>query len=396
VPDVSPERFAAWFDELAAIGRGPDGWNRLAWTDGEEEARRWFTRVAEGLDLAVEQDGAGNLWAVAVGGDRDRPWVAAGSHLDTQPAGGAYDGALGVVCALEAAAALRDAGAVGGRPLAVAAFVDEEGARFDTPTYGSLAISGRLDVDRALAALGDEAGRYGVDRDSLVASRAQLRRIACFLEVHVEQGRSLVDRGLALGVASVLAPRQRWRAVFTGEANHAGTTPMAGRRDALVAAAGFVLAAERAAAARPGAVATVGRIEAWPGSTNSIPGRVSASLDARALDVQTVDAIVGELRAGFPEATFTAEARSDGARFDEDMRRRLAGAADARGIPAGELPSYAGHDAGILAADVPAAMLFVRNPTGASHTPAEAADRDDCVAAAQVLTDVLADVLAEP
>jgi N-carbamoyl-L-amino-acid hydrolase len=393
MPEVSRERFVSWFGELAAIGRTETGWNRLAWTPTEAEARAWFSRTATGIGLAVEQDGAGTLWAVT--GDADRgPWVCAGSHLDTQPDGGAYDGALGVVAALEAAAAVLESDAGRRHPLAVVAFVDEEGARFRTPTFASQAITGRLDIDHVLDVMGDAPAIYGVTRDSLAESRRQLDRVRCFLEVHVEQGRSLVDRGLALGIADVLAPRQRWRVEFTGEANHAGTTSMRDRRDALLPAARFVLAVDEVARARPDAVATVGRVDVHPGSTNSIPGQVALSLDVRALEVDTVNQMVDELRSRFAEAEFSSESRNDGAGFDRGLRDRLRDAAAAREVAAGDLPSYAGHDAGILAPERPAAMLFVRNPTGASHTPAESASEADCIAAAQVLTDALAGELA--
>jgi beta-ureidopropionase / N-carbamoyl-L-amino-acid hydrolase len=391
--DVSRERFQSWFGELAAIGSSETGWNRLAWSPFEAEARAWFTRTAESIGLGVQQDGAGTLWAVTDDADRG-PWVCAGSHLDTQPNGGAYDGALGVVSALVAAAALIEAGSPRRHPLAVVAFVDEEGARFRTPTFASLAITGRLDVDHVLEVMGDAPAIYDVTRDSLLASRSQLGRIRCFLEVHVEQGRSLVDRGLALGIADVLAPRQRGRVEFEGEANHAGTTAMAGRRDALLPAARFVLAVDEIARARAGAVGTVGKIEVSPGSTNSIPGHVAASLDVRALERETVATMVDELRGRFGAATFGMESSNDGARFDDDLRGRLSEAAASRGMAAGDLPSYAGHDAGILAPHVPSAMLFVRNPTGASHTPAESASEADCLAACQVLCDALAATLA--
>ena len=164
----------------------------------------------------------------------------------------------------------------------------------------------------------------------------------------MEQGLNLAERDLTLGVATVLAPRQRWQVVFRGQANHAGTTAMAGRRDALVEAAAFVLAVEASARARTGAVATVGRLEVLPGSTNSIPGRVTCSLDVRALEAAAVDEIVTELRARFGDAEFSRESRNDGAQFDPGLRALLATAAAERTIPTGDLPSYAGHDAGIL------------------------------------------------
>lgn len=393
MPTVSRQRFLTWFAELADIGRTETGWNRVAWTPLEIEAQEWFRREAEGVGLEVRKDGAGSLWAVEPGAG-DGPYVCAGSHLDTQPDGGAYDGALGMVCALEAVAAVRESGEADRRPLAVIAFVDEEGARFSTACFASRAIAGALDVDAVLAAMGDAPKIHGVSRESLLASRAELARVACFLEVHVEQGKALVDRGQALGIADVLAPRRRYRAEFDGESNHAGTTPMAGRRDALVAAARFVLAVDEAARARPGAVATVGRVSIAPGSTNSIPGRVVCSLDVRALDGATIDAVIDDLRGRVGDAVIVQESTSAGATFDEGLRAALYRSAGASGVSAGDLPSYAGHDAGILAASVPSAMVFVRNPTGASHTPAEFASDDDCVAAAEVLAGALAEIAA--
>lgn len=391
--EVSRERFVSWFGELAAIGRSDSGWNRVAWTSLEAEARAWFSGTAAGIGLEVRQDGAGTLWAVTPDAD-DGPWVCAGSHLDTQPDGGAYDGALGIVSALEAAAALLESGVPRRHPLAVVAFVDEEGARFRTPTFASLAITGGLDIDHVLEVMGDAPAIYGVTRESLAASRSQLDRVRAFFEVHVEQGRALAGRDLTLGIADVLAPRQRWRVEFAGEANHAGTTSMADRRDALLPAARFVLAVDEVARSRDGAVGTVGRVEVQPGSTNSVPGRVAVSLDVRALAVDVLDGMVAELRDRFPQAAFGRESSNDGARFDPVLRASLADAARDRGVAAGDLPSYAGHDAGILATERPAAMVFVRNPTGASHVATESASEADCLAAVQVLTDAIRGELA--
>jgi beta-ureidopropionase / N-carbamoyl-L-amino-acid hydrolase len=391
MPAVSRERFLRWFSELADIGRTDAGWNRVAWTPLEVEAQEWFRGAAQSIGLEVRKDGAGSLWAVTPGAG-DGPYVCAGSHVDTQPDGGAYDGALGVVCALEAVAAVLESDAPRSQPLAVISFVDEEGARFRTACFASRAIAGELDVDAVLDAMGDAPKIHGVTRESLLASRGELRRVGSFLEVHVEQGKALVDRGQALGIADVLAPRSRYRALFEGESNHAGTTPMAGRRDALVEAARFILAVDEAARARPGAVATVGRVEVTPGSTNSIPGRATCTLDVRAPAVETVEDLVAELGGRFPDATIEQESRNTGARFDPGLRAALYASADAAGVTAGDLPSFAGHDAGILAPHLPAAMIFVRNPTGASHTPAEYASDDDCVAAAQVLAGALAEL----
>jgi N-carbamoyl-L-amino-acid hydrolase len=222
---------------------------------------------------------------------------------------------------------------------------------------------------------------------------AWLERIALWLEVHVEQGVALVDVPAAVGVATGLAPRERWRASFEGAANHAGTTPMAGRRDALVAAARTVVAAEQLARAEEGAVATVGRIEARPGASNVIPGGAELSLDVRARDgvalARVRDGIFAASEADGVAVSWRRESHDAGSLFDDGLRAALTRAAGASGVPAADLWAYAGHDAGVLARHVPAAMLFVRNPTGVSHHPEEQAAEEDCLAACQVLAGTL-------
>ena len=244
------------------------------------------------------------------------------------------------------------------------------------------------------------AGARGVTRESLAAAPAWLERVGLWLEVHIEQGVALVDVPAALGVASGLAPRERWRATFEGSANHAGTTPMAGRRDALVAAARTIVASEALAAAEPGAVATVGRVEAHPGASNVIPGESMLTLDVRARD----GAALARVRDGSSQRpTARTGSRCPGAASRRTRapcstaacRDVLARAASHLGVPAPELWAYAGHDAGVLARHVPAAMLFVRNPTGVSHHPDELAAEDDCLAGCAVLASALAELVAQ-
>ncbi len=294
----------------------------------------------------MRQDGAGTLWAVTADADRG-PWVCAGSHLDTQPDGGAYDGALGVVCALEAAAALLEADVERRHPLAVVAFVDEEGARFRVPCFGSQAITGVLDIDRVLEVMGDAAGDLRRQRPVAAGQHPpSSRRCARSWRCTSSRAGRWPNATRRWAWPPCLRPGSAGGCVFSGEANHAGTTLMPGRHDALVRAAEFVLAVRDAALARPGAVATVGRLEVSPGSTNAIPGRVAAALDVRAPQVATVEELVAELAARFADAELTRESRNDGAAFDERLRGLLDAAAAGRGIPAGDLPSYAGHDAG--------------------------------------------------
>jgi beta-ureidopropionase / N-carbamoyl-L-amino-acid hydrolase len=398
--------FQRCFEGLAAIGRDPaGGWTRLAWTAEDRAARDWFRAEARARGLEVEQDRAGNLWAWwrPAGPPAEGGAVAVGSHLDTVPGGGAYDGALGVVAGLVAVAELARREATPRRPVAVVAFADEEGGRFGLPTFGSRVLAGALDpatvLDRA-----DQAGTTlaaalrdaGLDPAAVGPDPDRLAGLAAFVELHVEQGRGLVDHGVPVGLATAIWPHGRWRLTLTGAANHAGTTRLQDRRDPMLGLAAAILAA-RAAAEELGGVATVGRVAVEPGSTNSVPGRVRAWLDARAERDQTLDWLLAAFQGAVEEAAgrhgltvdLTGESRSPAVAFDADLRGRLADCLRDRGLEPVELPTAAGHDAGVLAASLPAAMLFVRNPTGTSHSPAERAEVDDCVAGVEALAAVV-------
>jgi beta-ureidopropionase / N-carbamoyl-L-amino-acid hydrolase len=429
--------FGRCFDGLAAIGRDPaGGWTRLAWTGEDRAAREWFRAEAQALGLEVERDPAGNLWAwwrptgagPPPGADQpppadqppdgDRPpaaeqppaarrpetgAVAVGSHLDTVPNGGAYDGALGVVSGLVAVAELARRGVTPRRPVAVVAFADEEGGRFGLPTFGSRVLAGTLDPASALDRT-DQAGTTlaaalrdaGLDPAALGPDPERLAGLAAFVELHVEQGRGLVDRGAPVGLASAIWAHGRWRLTLTGEANHAGTTRLADRHDPMFGLAAAILAA-RAAAEELGGVATVGRVLVEPNATNAVAARATAWLDARAEDDRTLDWLLAAFQAAVEEAAgrhglavdLAPESRSPAVAFDRDLTGRLAGRLRDQGLEPVELPTAAGHDAGVLAASVPAAMLFVRNPTGTSHSPAERAEPEDCVAGAAALAAVL-------
>ena len=386
------------FAELAAIGREPGGWNRMAWGAGEDAAREWFRSTAAALGLELIQDPASNLWAVEPGG-AGGPFDAVGSHLDSVADGGAFDGALGVVAGFVAVEAARRAGGAP-RPLAVGAMVDEEGPRFGAAIFGSRALAGELDADEILArtdpegnVLRDLAALRGVTATTVRAAPAFLPRVASWIEVHVEQGRRLVDVPAPLGVAISLAARERWRCTLRGVSDHAGTAAMAGRRDALVPAARAVVAAHELALAEPGAVATVGRISALPGSTNQVPGEARLSLDVRAPEQGALERVREGVRAAARaegiEAEWLCESADPGCIFDSALREALHDAARGEGQAAVDLAAYAGHDAGVLARHLPAAMVFVRNPTGISHNPAESASEEDCLAACAVLARVL-------
>jgi len=404
------DEFEGCFGRLAEIGRDPaGGWTRLAWTEEDRLARAWFEAEATARGLTVERDPAGNLWAWwpgpdpgADGEDRE-PVVAVGSHLDTVRGGGAYDGALGVVGGLLAVGELIGRGAEPRRPVAVVAFADEEGGRFGVPTFGSRVLAGVLDpaellqrVDEDGTSVAEALAAAGLDPDAFGPDPARVGRLGAFVELHVEQGRGLADLGQPVALGTGIWPHGRWRLTLTGEADHAGTTRLADRRDPMLGLAAAVLAA-RAAATELGAVATVGRVVVEPNSANSVPGRVSAWLDARAEEEQRLDWLVAAFQGAVEDAAgrnglaveLACESRSPGVTLDRDLAARLDACLRARGLEPAALPTAAGHDAGALAAAVPTAMLFVRNPTGTSHSPAETAAPDDCIAGIEALAAVL-------
>ncbi|NHO79901.1 allantoate amidohydrolase [Micromonospora sp. CMU55-4] len=389
-----PNRFRELWDEIAPIGRdeGSGGYLRYALTEPELRLREWFHNQADARGMPVQQDGNGNLfawWGDPEAGDA----VLTGSHFDSVPHGGAYDGPLGIVSAFLAVDELRAAGITPERPVVVAAFVEEEGARFGVPCLGSRLLTGEIDVDRA-AGLRDQAGTtfaQALGERPAGADPALLGRFAAFVELHVEQGRALVDQDAPVAVASAIWPHGRWRFDFTGEGNHAGTTRMADRRDPMLTYAFTVLAANKEARLRD-AHATVGRVSVEPNATNAIPSRVTGWLDARAAEAETLYGLVEAVRAKATDRagrdgtalTCTQESATPLVTFDGGLADRLA---TLLGAPV--LPTGAGHDAGVLAAHLPTAMLFVRNPTGVSHSPAEAATDADCAAGVTALARVL-------
>jgi N-carbamoyl-L-amino-acid hydrolase len=396
------DRFGRLWQDVAPIGRDPatGGYRRSAWTAADAQLRGWFGERAAERGMACAPDRNGNLWAWW--GKPADGAVVTGSHLDSVPDGGAFDGPLGVVSAFLAIDELRARGVVPARPIAVVAFADEEGARFGVACAGSRLLTGALDPERARAlrdpdgiTLADAMSAAGADPLALGRDDEALRRIGAYVELHVEQGRGLVHAGAPVGIGTSIWPHGRWRCRFEGAADHAGTTRLEDRHDPVLPFATTVLAA-RDLAARSGALATFGRVQVRPNGTNAVAAGVDAWLDARAPAEDTltdlVDGITAAAGAAAAEQGTTVEVSRESwspeVRFDADLRSRLH--ALLGDVP--ELPTGAGHDAGILAAHVPTAMLFVRNPTGVSHSPAEHAEPDDCVAGIRALATVLADL----
>ncbi|MFF0814545.1 allantoate amidohydrolase [Rhodococcus sp. NPDC003318] len=388
------------------------GYRRFAWSDADLTLREWFRGCATERGMDAEEDRNGNLWAWWL----PNGWVGeptgafvTGSHLDSVPDGGAFDGPLGVVSAFAAVDILRERGVEPTVPIAIAAFSDEEGARFGVACVGSQLTTGALTPGRALGlrdrdgiTLAEAMTRAGRTPEHAGVDDTLVDRVGVYVELHVEQGRALdlVDKPIA--VASSIWPHGRWQFTFTGEANHAGATRLVDRRDPMLAYASSVHSA-RAAAEGLGAVATFGKLEVLPNGANAIPSEIKAWLDARAADEATLTKLVAEIEAEARRhssvdeiglAVF-AESITPIVEFPSEPRERLRRALSHLGdIPV--LPTQAGHDAGILAAKVPTAMLFVRNPTGVSHSPHEFAEEKDCNIGAEALADVMADWTAGP
>jgi beta-ureidopropionase / N-carbamoyl-L-amino-acid hydrolase len=433
----SATNFAGLWDSLLPIGRdgSTGGYRRFSWTPEDQQCRAWFTSAAAERGLRTHCDRNGNLWAWwdgpdsspgpasaadAAGGSRPSGLgvspvstvlpragaIVTGSHLDSVPDGGAFDGPLGVVSAFAAIDLLRERGVVPARPVAVAAFCEEEGARFGVACLGSRLLTGAIapeaarglrDADGvtladAMAAAGHDPGGLGPDEELLAS-------IGAYVELHVEQGRALANLDSAIGIAEGIWPHGRWRLDFTGQADHAGTAALADRHDPMLPYAAAALAARQAAAAN-GTLATFGKVVAEPGAANAVCSTVTAWLDARAPREtalrSTVDEVLAaaERAAGLHGVTVAVrpESITPPVTFDLGLRERVAASLAARGITAPVLPTGAGHDAGVLSARLPATMLFVRNPSGVSHAPAAPADAADCAAGVEALAAVLHDL----
>ncbi len=395
--------FTGLWESLLPIGRdqATGGYRRFSWTAADLSCRDWFTAAAAQRGMDVCADGNGNLWAwwdivpqasAASTSPARHGAIVTGSHLDSVPDGGAFDGPLGVVSAFAAIDSLRERGFVPARPVAVAAFTEEEGARFGVACLGSRLLTGAItpeaaralcdadgvSLERAMTAAGAEPGLLGPDDDLL-------DRIAAFVELHIEQGRQLAGLDAVIGIADGIWPHGRWRFDFSGRADHAGTTALADRRDPMLSFATTVLAA-REVAGRYHGLSTFGKVNVAPGGVNAIPSRVRAWLDARAPGERDLGSMVAEIRAAAQRATrdngvtvaTECESLSPLVALDPGLRARLSRVLAARMLNTPVLRTGAGHDAAVLAARVPAAMLFVRNPSGVSHAPAEHAELADC------------------
>jgi allantoate deiminase len=390
----------AELQEAARIGAEGGGVSRFAWTPELAEANAWLVGRLESLGLETRIDPAGNVFGCWNEGEGKA--VLVGSHLDTVPQGGRYDGALGVLAAVEVVRALKNTGTTLRRPLWVVSFNDEEGCRFQTGMLGSRAFVGDLDLNdwrergvaEAMAVVGFDFHRLGEARG--------IDEVGAYLELHIEQGPVLEQEGVDLGIVTGIAGLLGFRVRLTGEANHAGTTPMASRRDALAGASRVVLALRDEARSRGDMTANVGILTVAPGGFNVIPGTAELTIDVRAgaADAfaraeefvrETLERIAEEERL---ELEVAETHRKPPTPLDPELQELLAEAAAAEAGSMRRMPSGAGHDAMVLAKHVPAAMLFVPSRAGVSHSPEEYTAPELCELGARVLTRAVSSLVA--
>ncbi len=383
LPLADASRIETRIQALSKFGANPNGGvSRVAFSAADLAGREYIKGLMRDAGLAVRVDAAGNVIGRLEGSDSALPVIILGSHIDSVPQGGNYDGDVGVIGAIEAATLLRERGIDTRHPLEIVSFTDEEGG-----TVGSKAMAGKVGGDslgltsHSGMTIGDGIRAVGGDPDRLEAARRGPNDIEAYLELHIEQGAILDEAGIDIGVVEGIVGIRWWDVTVEGAANHAGTTPMNRRRDALLSAAELTLAINRIAATTPGTqVATVGQIHAEPGAPNVIPGRVVMSLEIRDLAQAKMEAIYQSIAS---EAGRIARARETPISFvevdmalkpaptDERLRQLIAQSAAALGLSHRVMPSGAGHDAQEIASIAPVGMIFVPSRDGISHSPRE-------------------------
>jgi beta-ureidopropionase / N-carbamoyl-L-amino-acid hydrolase len=398
---VSGERVWSSLMAMAEVGATPDGGSqRLALTDEDRAGRRLFEGWAREAGLELRADRAGNLFARRAGADPGRPAVMVGSHLDTQPDGGRFDGVFGVLAALEAVRALNDAEVETAAPIDVVVWTNEEGGRFPQFCTGSAVYAGAATLEEVNALRAFDGPSYGQELDRVGFAGEEepgSRPVAAYLELHIEQGPVLEAEGVPLGVVRGIRGIRKFAVELTGREEHAGS-PMSGRRDALRAAARVVEALAALGDESGGASITTGRIDVVPNAPSVVPGAARLLVDVRGAALNPPDELVMRAREVIVSALSGSEVSVavDGdvweygpVAFDPDLLGKLreaAARADARSL---DMVSPAGHDAGYVARRVPTAMLFVPCRDGLSHHPAEWAEPEHVELACRVLADTL-------
>jgi beta-ureidopropionase / N-carbamoyl-L-amino-acid hydrolase len=393
---VNGDRVMEHLNAMAAIGKDTGGgYGRVAYTEADRQGREYVMGLMRAAGLTVSIDAAGNISGLRAGADAALPKLVIGSHIDSVPQGGNYDGVVGSLSAVEVAQTLAEGHVALRHPLEVLIFQNEEGG-----LQGSRAISGELreeDLDqttRSGKTLREGISFIGGDPKRLSAVRRKRADIFAYLELHIEQGGTLAAEKIDIGVVEGIVGNHRWDVTIEGVANHAGTTPMNQRQDALLAGAKFIEAVNRVVTSLPGRqVGTVGKIQAIPGAYNVIPGKVLLGLDLRDLDEARIDMLFGKLREeaeqiGQPSGTkfsFRQIVSDRPALSDPRLRRLIAESAKQLNLTTKVLPSGATHDAQSMARLAPIGMIFIPSIGGISHAPEEFSRPQDIVNGANVL-----------
>src|SRR4051794_37634839 len=395
---IDSARLRDTIHETATFGATPKGGvRRLTLGPEDKQVRDWFRNACEAAGLELHVDALGSMFGLRKGRDMSKPPVGLGSHLDTQPTGGKFDGVLGTLAALEVVRTLNDAGIETETPICIVNWTNEEGSRFAPATMASAAYAGDYTTENILArtdaagvSVGEALDTIGYRGDEPVG----VRKFGTFVELHIEQGPLLEAENKIIGVVDRGQGITWYDGKITGFESHAGTTPMPLRRDALAAMAEVVLAVERIARAHgPNAVGTVGEAVIAAPSRNVIPGEIAFTMDIRSPDAETLDAIDRDLRAAAAEVSarrrveISIEAiwRKPPTVFDARLVDAVEAAAKTLGYSHRRITSGAGHDACNLANVVPAAMIFVPCKDGVSHNELEDATQADCAAGANAL-----------
>jgi beta-ureidopropionase / N-carbamoyl-L-amino-acid hydrolase len=400
---VDASRLRSEIEALSVFGRPPggsfaDGVSRTAYSDADIDGRRYVMDLMRGAGLTPRIDAAGNIFALRAGAPAAARPILIGSHIDSVPGGGNFDGALGSLAAIEAARAIAAAAVVTRHPVEVVVWAHEEGGTFPNGLNGSRAVVGQLvagEMDQAWNGLrrGDGVRRIGGDPGRIGNAR-RAPWFHAYLELHIEQGGTLDRQRVPIGVVEGIVAISRFRATIVGAANHAGTTPMGDRQDALVAAAELVLAVREEVTRLPGRqVGTVGRLDVTPNAANVIPGRAEVTIELRDLSAGTLTAIAEAIRrraadiAGHTKTAIAIEPVGGyaGARAAASVMSAIERAADALAFAHARLPSGAGHDAQMMAELGPMGMIFVPSIGGISHSPRELTSWEDCARGADVL-----------
>ena len=401
---INDQRFNQTLQELGRLGESPTGMDRVAYSPEDILGRDYTIKLMQEAGLDTRIDTAGNIIGRLAGTEDSLPAIALGSHTDTVPKGGKYDGALGVMAAIEVIRTLKDQGHTTKHPLEVINFTNEEGTRFHRWLVGSRSMCGLLEQDDLDAVdddgfgLGPCLADIGGDISRIEEAKRSTGELAAYLELHIEQGPYLHKSGNPIGVVTGITGRAVFEVEIEGKANHAGTTPMETRRDALVSASKLVLAIQKMAAEQEICrVSTVGSIKAVPNAVNVIPGSATIGLEFRDTDMTALAAAEHELRRITDEAIINEEVAIDVQRhrftsavpISADMQAMVAEAAENCGMAWEPLASGAGHDAQAVANIAPVAMIFVPSVDGISHSPEEYSTPQDCANGAQVLLELL-------